>query len=63
LNIVVTAEGVETEAQADMLQVASCDYLQGFLLGKPARAEEVRALFALPKLPLFEDELKVNATA
>jgi diguanylate cyclase (GGDEF)-like protein len=63
LNIVVTAEGVETEAQADMLQVASCDYLQGFLLGKPARAEEVRALFALPKLPLFEDDPKANAAA
>jgi diguanylate cyclase (GGDEF)-like protein len=63
LNIVVTAEGVETEAQADVLQLAACDYLQGFLLGKPARAEDVRALFALPKLPLFEGDNHLNTVA
>jgi diguanylate cyclase (GGDEF)-like protein len=54
LNIVVTAEGVETEAQADILRLAACDYLQGFLLGKPGSAADVRALFAAPRLPLFE---------
>ncbi len=61
LNLVVTAEGVETEAQADILRLAACDYLQGFLLGKPASAADVRALFAAPKLPLFSDTKKTFA--
>jgi diguanylate cyclase (GGDEF)-like protein len=58
LNIVVTAEGVETEVQADILLLATCDYLQGYLLGKPASAEEARKLFAAPKLPAVEKSLK-----
>jgi diguanylate cyclase (GGDEF)-like protein len=61
LNIVVTAEGVETDAQADILRLAACDYLQGFLLGKPASAEDVRTLFVAPKLPLFDDATKTVA--
>ncbi|WOD17299.1 putative bifunctional diguanylate cyclase/phosphodiesterase [Paraburkholderia kirstenboschensis] len=35
LNIVVVAEGVETEAQLDILRSAKCDEIQGYLLGKP----------------------------
>jgi EAL domain-containing protein (putative c-di-GMP-specific phosphodiesterase class I) len=35
LNIVVVAEGVETEAQLDILRSANCDEIQGYLLGKP----------------------------
>jgi diguanylate cyclase (GGDEF)-like protein len=58
LNIVVTAEGVETEAQADILRLAACDYLQGYLLGKPASSADVRALFAAPRLPLFDTPTK-----
>jgi diguanylate cyclase (GGDEF)-like protein len=54
LNIVVTAEGVETEAQADILLLAACDYLQGFLLGKPASEADARAFFLAPKRPLLE---------
>jgi diguanylate cyclase (GGDEF)-like protein len=61
LNIMVTAEGVETEAQADVLRLAACDYLQGFLLGRPASAADVRALFAAPKLPLFDEATKTSA--
>jgi diguanylate cyclase (GGDEF)-like protein len=45
LNIVVTAEGVETDAQADILRLENCDFLQGFLLGKPTHAHEVFKLF------------------
>jgi diguanylate cyclase (GGDEF)-like protein len=41
LNIVVTAEGVETEVQADILRLENCDYLQGFLLGRPTPADNV----------------------
>ena len=35
LNMVVTAEGVETSAQADLMKVAGCDQMQGWYFGKP----------------------------
>ncbi len=45
LNIVVTAEGIETEAQADILRLENCDYLQGFLLGRPTPKKELLPVF------------------
>jgi EAL domain-containing protein (putative c-di-GMP-specific phosphodiesterase class I) len=41
LNLSVTAEGVETEAQLDFLEFNQCDLLQGFLLGRPATNEQL----------------------
>ena len=35
LNLTVTAEGVETEAQLAALQAQHCDQVQGFLTGRP----------------------------
>lgn len=35
----VVAEGVEEEAQMTWLRAAGCDYVQGFLLGRPAAPE------------------------
>jgi diguanylate cyclase (GGDEF)-like protein len=35
MNMVVTAEGVETQAQADLMRVAGCDQLQGWHCGHP----------------------------
>lgn len=46
LNIPVTAEGVETQAQADALALSGCDQLQGFLIGRPMSAEAIAALLA-----------------
>lgn len=46
LNIPVTAEGVETQAQADALKLSGCDQLQGFLIGRPMTADAITALFA-----------------
>ncbi|WP_293268502.1 EAL domain-containing protein [Neptunomonas sp.] len=35
LGIVVVAEGVEEQAQLDILEQFECDYIQGYLLSKP----------------------------
>ena len=42
----VVAEGVETEAQLGFLRELGCDAAQGFLLARPAVAEEVGRLLA-----------------
>ena len=48
LNIEVTAEGVETELQADILRLENCEYLQGFLLGRPTPKNQIIELFFAP---------------
>ncbi|TCV73690.1 periplasmic sensor diguanylate cyclase/phosphodiesterase [Neorhizobium sp. R1-B] len=42
LDIPVTAEGVETPAQAKALYLSGCDQLQGHLVGKPMEAAEIQ---------------------
>jgi len=42
LGIDVTAEGVETERQFSVLHEEGCAEIQGFLLGRPVPADEVR---------------------
>ncbi|ESX84025.1 bifunctional diguanylate cyclase/phosphodiesterase [Mesorhizobium sp. LSHC412B00] len=44
LGITVTAEGVETEAQLDILRKASCVEAQGFLIGMPSKAADMARL-------------------
>jgi EAL domain-containing protein (putative c-di-GMP-specific phosphodiesterase class I) len=39
LQIKVIGEGVESEQQRDLLRRVGCDYMQGFLLGKPLDAD------------------------
>jgi diguanylate cyclase (GGDEF)-like protein len=43
LNLKVTAEGVETEAQAEVVRELDCDLVQGFLFGRPQRMTDVAA--------------------
>ncbi|MFT3976623.1 MAG: EAL domain-containing protein [Sphingomonas bacterium] len=47
LGKVVTAEGVETMAQMDLLLRMGCDFLQGWYFGRACRAEELPALLSL----------------
>ena len=44
LGMRVTAEGVETLAQARLLKTLACDYLQGYYFSPPVPAAEVPAL-------------------
>jgi diguanylate cyclase (GGDEF)-like protein len=46
LGITVTAEGVETEAQLDMLRKAGCVEAQGYLIGVPSKAAEISRLLS-----------------
>jgi diguanylate cyclase (GGDEF)-like protein len=46
LGFGVVAEGVETEAQSQVVEALGCDYGQGFLYAKPTRPEDVRAVVA-----------------
>lgn len=41
LNMDVTAEGVETQAQADLVRTAGCDQIQGWLYFKAMPAEDI----------------------
>ncbi|GAB00501.1 MULTISPECIES: bifunctional diguanylate cyclase/phosphodiesterase [Acinetobacter] len=41
LGLVVTAEGVETQQQADILTSLGCNQLQGYLLGIPVNVESL----------------------
>lgn len=40
LGIPVTAEGIETEAQAEIARAAGCELLQGYWIGKPKAPDE-----------------------
>ncbi|MFN3889572.1 MAG: EAL domain-containing protein [Beijerinckiaceae bacterium] len=45
LGMEVTAEGVETQAQASAMQAAGCDYMQGYFFARPSPGADItRAL-------------------
>ena len=44
LGLAVTAEGIETAKQLTALRELGCDLAQGYLLGRPARVEDVAAI-------------------
>ncbi len=53
LDMVVTAEGVETEAQLATLRSHGCDQIQGFLLGRPMPKGELHHCTA-GRMPILE---------
>lgn len=48
LNLTVIAEGIENEAQADFLQQAGVDILQGYLFGSPISAQAFLQTYLKP---------------
>ncbi|MEP3224387.1 MAG: EAL domain-containing protein [Parasphingorhabdus sp.] len=45
LDMRVIAEGVENDAQLELLQISGCDEIQGFKIARPQRAEDLPKLF------------------
>jgi EAL domain-containing protein (putative c-di-GMP-specific phosphodiesterase class I) len=65
LKMRVVAEGIETEAQLNVLQNLGCDFGQGFLMAKPKGREETEKLLYqrpswLPEAPLAEYESHIS---
>ena len=44
LGLTVVAEGVESQAQLDLLRAQACDEIQGFLISRPVPAEDFTAM-------------------
>jgi diguanylate cyclase (GGDEF)-like protein len=53
LGLKVTAEGIETASQAQMIKNMQCDFIQGYLTGKPMPAKDLAAVV----MKRFADEL------
>jgi EAL domain-containing protein (putative c-di-GMP-specific phosphodiesterase class I) len=49
LGLAVTAEGIETTQQAELLRKWSCEKGQGFLFARPLDATKISALLGAPK--------------
>lgn len=58
LNVAVAAEGVETADQADMMRVAGCDQLQGWLFSRPVTAQDIAVRVAKDFPNLGESRLR-----
>ncbi len=55
LELKVTAEGVENEAQLEFLRDLGCDYLQGYLIDRPLPADAFEVLIQRQQLLLPND--------
>ncbi len=69
LKIKITAEGVETVEQAKVIMSMKCDYMQGYLFGRPTREIDLASLIYLdfltpePCLSAFEQPANANGRA
>ncbi len=49
LRLDVTAEGVETKHQLSMLRALGCNFVQGYLLGRPRSARQLNLRAGKPR--------------
>ena len=49
LNIKVVSEGIETKEQLSILKELECDFIQGYLIGKPLPADNFQENFIIKK--------------
>ncbi|MEM6908955.1 MAG: EAL domain-containing protein [Pseudomonadota bacterium] len=63
LKMAVTAEGVETSAQADLVRLAGCDQLQGWLYYKALPPSEIDRLLAEQNAGLTNQTVTVEPKA
>jgi diguanylate cyclase (GGDEF)-like protein len=62
LKMAVTAEGVETNKQADMVRAAGCDQIQGYLFFKPMPGSELSKLLSEDiKTPLADKSKEAHS--
>jgi EAL domain-containing protein (putative c-di-GMP-specific phosphodiesterase class I) len=54
MNMVVTAEGVETREQAAMLTSFGCTQAQGYLFCRPVPAEQIPAMLSVNHQPIAQ---------
>jgi EAL domain-containing protein (putative c-di-GMP-specific phosphodiesterase class I) len=62
LGHIVVAEGIETEDQLACLRELNCDLLQGYLLSRPVRPEQITAQMTVPHAKIVHP-LKLPASA
>ncbi len=56
LDLSITAEGVETEEQLEVIRKEGCTEMQGSLFSKPKPAHEIRGYFAAHSPQAARDE-------
>ncbi|AYD03510.1 bifunctional diguanylate cyclase/phosphodiesterase [Neorhizobium sp. NCHU2750] len=61
LGLSVTAEGVETKEQLALLAADQCNEVQGFLMAKPLKAQQIDELLA--EIPSLTQKRQANAAA
>ena len=59
LNMTITAEGVETLEQLDILNELACDEIQGFIIAKPLSANDFQLFLMEANSGNFRDRLQI----